>query len=177
MAQVDKGPSQQPSSGGAKVNVFCNLPNGLVLQLEKAEESREPVMGGGSRTVTLYRKVGLPVKVKGTASNIDHPNPARIVVGYAVTEGVDKAFWDEWVKAHADSAYVKNGCIFAHEKLDYGVDMATEQGKGGFRSGLEPLEHDNDYRAPRSTDTQKQVGTEEDLAKKIAQREPQRAVQ
>lgn len=175
--QVDRGPSQAPTSAGAKVNVFCNLPNGLVLQLEEKITTRELVMGGGSREVILYQRVGLPVKIKGTASNIDNPITHRVVMGYAVTEGVDKDFFDTWLEAHKGQAYVKNGCIFAHEKLDFGSDKAVDQSKGGFRSGLEPLERDGDYRAPRSTDTQKQVGQEEGQAKKVAEREPQSAVQ
>ena len=140
-------PEQKPSSAGAKVTVACKLPHGLILRLFEMESANEPVMGGGYREVKRARQTGSTVRVNGNAVPFgvrpDHP----IVAGYALTHGVDKDFFDEWMKQNRDSDIVKNHLVFAYERAESARDAAKDHAKQ--RSGLEPIEPDTDPRLPK----------------------------
>jgi hypothetical protein len=91
-----------------QITVGCKLPNGLHLDV------------GGVR-----------VSVKGT-------NASSLVGGHGITPGVDKAFFDAWLAVHKDSAVVKKGLIFAHEKENSAQAMAKERARN--KSGLEGID-------------------------------------
>lgn len=42
----------------------------------------------------------------------------RRVFGYALTEGVDKNFWDTWLEQNKDAAYVVGKLVFAMPNND-----------------------------------------------------------
>lgn len=155
--------SRAPSSAGAKVTVACKLPNGLMLQADRMIPSRELVMGGGSREVMVAEKVGLPIQVHGTATSFGEMPKCRVVGGYALTPGVDKELWDQWLKSNENSAMVKNHLIFAYESMDDVEGQAKEQAE--VRSGLEPFAKDKDPRAPRAPSNLTAVGEEEGRAR------------
>lgn len=124
------------------VTIACKLPHGLLLRNFKMEETQEPVMGGGFRSVKVARQVGDTVRINGNAHPQDKAPIQTIVqgTGYALTPGVDKEFWDAWLVANKDHMAVRNGLIFAHEKEASAVAEARE--KKSVRSGLERLDPD-----------------------------------
>ncbi|WP_147196028.1 hypothetical protein [Pantoea sp. CCBC3-3-1] len=93
------------------VTVGCKLPNGLVIDID-------------GYTVTL-----------------NGANSSNIVGGYGLTENVDKAAFDKWLKAHGDQAYVKNELVFAQAKTNSAESKAKEN--ADVKSGLEGLPQDN----------------------------------
>ncbi|HEX2753729.1 MAG TPA: hypothetical protein VHP34_11615 [Alphaproteobacteria bacterium] len=98
------------------VTVACKLPHGLQLQLQKSEEISEVVMGGGSRKVTRWEKIGKTVTIKGWAHHAEKAPGAPISGGFALTSGVDADFFEEWLKQNASHPAVENGFIFASAK-------------------------------------------------------------
>lgn len=147
--QVVQRPAAKPQNAGAKVTIYCKLPNGLRLRNFRMIEQSEPVLGGGFRDFRIAEPVGPEVLALGNRVRIDHPTPHRIIADFGVTEGVDKDFWDAWLEANKDQPYCKNGLIFAAEKRDYGEDEAHD--RRDTRSGLEAMAKDGDPRAPTSS--------------------------
>lgn len=126
------------------MTVYSKLPAGLVLQLQEKVIDHEPVMGGGSRQVEIWRRTGGTVTLNGTAvvhgqMRLDvHGNPVAMVGGYAVTP-VETKFWDEWVRQNATLPMLtcKPPLVFAHPSRASGDSMAKE--RASVRSGFEPL--------------------------------------
>jgi hypothetical protein len=145
--QAQQGAARQPSSAGAKVTVACNLPHGLRLRVFNMAKSRELVMGGGSRDVRIAEPVGEPILIHGIATEVGKLPRAPIVMGYALTHGVDKETWDAWLADNKTSAMVRNRCVFAYERTADAEDAAKEL--KGQLSGLQPFAIDGDPRAPR----------------------------
>ena len=150
-AQAQQGAAYQPSAAGAKVTVYCNLPNGLRIHADRMIEQRELILGGGSRMVKIAERVGPDVLIHGNASPRMPDGKVierhRMIAGYAVTDGVPKDIWDAWIEANRDSAAVRNKCIFAHQKVENGDAEARDNRER--RTGLEPFEQDGDPRRPR----------------------------
>jgi hypothetical protein len=92
------------------VTVGCKLPNGLVLEQD-----------------------GYTVQLNGA-------NVSNLVGGYGLTENVDKAAFDKWIKTHADQPYVKNELVFAQAKTNSAESKAKEN--ADVKSGLEGLPQD-----------------------------------
>lgn len=168
--QDAKGPIAKPSSAGAKVTVGCRL--GIAyydLQLCKKEPVFEQNMQGG-RTVDVWLRVGNIVRIRGTAYPRGQPpdgfpDRPEIVGGASLTRGVDKEWFDEWLKQHARDPVVMNGMIFAHESNDHIIGMAKET--AGRLSGLEPINQKGDPRITKSTRSEiSNIETEEGRAKK-----------
>lgn len=136
------------SSAGAKVTVACKLPGGLELRVFKMVESSELVMGGGSRTTRVAQLAGR-VFINGVAKKVEQSHGCMVVGGYALTPGVDKAFWDQWLEDNKDSLMVRNNLVFANESHAKLEGMAKERAL--VRSNLEPMAADpkTDPRAPR----------------------------
>lgn len=146
--QVIQRPANKPTSGGAKVTVACNLPHGVRLRNFKMAATREVVPGGVSRDINVAEAIGGDVLIRGVATEVGKLSRAPIVSGYALTKGVDKEFWEAWLKDNKNSAMVINQCIFAYDKTDDAADAAEE--RSGETTGLEPLEIDSDPRRPQS---------------------------
>lgn len=148
------GEVARPQSGGAKVIVGCKVGVGFIdLQLCRIEEKFEQNMQGG-RTVKESTRVGDTVRIRGTAyprgtAPEGYPPPPEIVGGAALTRGVDKDFFDEYLKQNKQNPLVKNGLIFAHESEDRvrGIAKETEE----VKSGLDPINPKKDPRLPKST--------------------------
>lgn len=131
-------PGPKPSSAGEKVTVACKIPNGMVLQLYDMENRVEP-SPGGPKTVPVAVKRDAPVKVRGPALPFGvFPRSFQIESGYALTPGVDREFFEEWLKQHADSDAVLNHLIFAETTEDRARGKAREM--AAMRSGMEPLD-------------------------------------
>lgn len=90
------------------ITVGCKLPNGLILQLNDKTVSLNGFMKG------------------------------RAIGGYGLTEGVDEAFFNEWIKSHSDMLVVKNELIFKQKNLKEAKSQAKDT--ADKKSGLEPLD-------------------------------------
>lgn len=151
-------PEHKFGQSGDKVTVGCKLPDGLRLRLFKMEETQEPVMGGGWRTVQRAVPFGPQVVLKGNAQPLGIILRHMIIGGYGITENVDKDFIDEWFKQNADSDIVKNHLIVVQPRLDLARDQAKEQSKleSGFEPinpGIDPKGRPVDPRMPREVQT------------------------
>lgn len=124
-------------TGTQKITVACKLPHGLELRLFKMVDMSEPTQGG-YRTIARAEPLPNTITIKGYLEKyrIDLP-PAARGAEYALTHGVDKEFFDEWLKQNADHDVVKNKLIFASEKADTVTSMVKEN--ASRRNGLEPI--------------------------------------
>lgn len=128
----------QPKSAKT-VTVACKLPNGIVLHVDEMVESQEPVMGGGTRTTKVARRLEQTFYVKGNAVPVDMRAKHQITdQGYALTPGVDADFFAKWMEQHKNSQMVKNKLIFSAAGRDEAEGKSVENAKA--RSGLEPLD-------------------------------------
>ena len=121
----------------ATVTIGCKLPHGIILRLFDLVDKVETTPAG-SRTVK--EAVELPQRV--VLNGFSHPQNAApkclIVEGAAITNGVDKDFWELWLLQNKDSDLVKNKMIWAHEKG--GQAEAEAKDRKSQRSGLERLD-------------------------------------
>lgn len=146
MAKQNQGPRPVPqqarpaptaSRSGETVTVACKLPSGLVLRGFRKTIDQELVLGGGLRDVTKYVEDGRREVIYGNARPKGGSFRTRVVCGYALTQGISKTLWDEWLEANAEMPAVKNRLVFAFPNVDMAADAAREHRK--TRSGLEPL--------------------------------------
>jgi len=126
-----------PEKSGATVTVCCKTPNGVVIQASEEYTTQEPVMGGGTRQVKAYKRVGPQVKLNGFARAVGVDAAHPIIGGYGLTHGVSKALWENWLPANRDSDLVQNNLIFAHEKQDSAAGQAADQ--KDLKSGWDAL--------------------------------------
>jgi hypothetical protein len=132
-----------PATGTATVTVYCRHNPGLILRVGEFVERAEAA-AIHARTIKEWQQRD-SFTVAGPARPVGGDAIAPVVGGYAITHGVPKDLWDKWLADNKDSAMVKNGVIFAHEKSSYGDGLATEQ--KGIRTGMEPLSQGKDSRA------------------------------
>jgi hypothetical protein len=112
--------------------------------------NRELVMGGGSRDIEQAQHIGgMDILIKGPATELGKRSGARLVAGYAVTDGVSKDAWDAWFKDNKDSDMVRNELIFMRPGDDSRADDGQAKENRKRLSGMEPLDPDNDVRRPR----------------------------
>lgn len=92
-------------------------------------------------TVTVGCKLphGLHLDVNDKRITLAGENSSAVIGGHGITEGVDKELFERWMSLNKDSAAVKNGLIFAHEKSSNTQAEAKEKvkNKTGFE-GLDP---------------------------------------
>lgn len=91
------------------VTIACKLSNGIYLDVGEQRE-----------------------EIKGFANGINDGN------GFGLTYGVDKGLWDAWLAENKERALVKNGLIFAHEKVKETKSESKE--KKDLQSKTEPLQ-------------------------------------
>ena len=121
---------------GEKVTVACKLPHGMRLRLFKMVDGHENVAGNTVRMVKRAEQVGPDVVIKGTA--VEFGKEKALTAGFMLTPGVDKEFFDEWLRQNAEHDAVKNHLIFAASTRDAVEGEAAEHRKQ--KSGLEPLD-------------------------------------
>lgn len=123
------------------VTVACKLPHGLVLRLMNKTTVPEGQRDGGTKNVPKWvpRPQSPTITLKGYLDKYQ-PGlpPAARGSSYALTPGIDKDFFDEWLKQNHDLDAVVNGLVFADEKLDAVEAMTREM--ADVRSGLEPID-------------------------------------
>lgn len=158
-----KAPLPPRATGTETVTVACNLPQGLILQIFDVEK------------VTSFLPNGRSIEENKCSLNLEHgqwhvrgvvnrnslaavgagevlPDDYRVVrgeapdTGYALTYGIPRDFWEEWLKVNKDSPIVKNRHIFAAASENRAVGQAREFKE--FKSGFQPLNQEGDYRVP-----------------------------
>ena len=95
------------------VTVGCKLPNGVIMEM-------------GTLGTPEYRRVTL----KGA-------NSATVVGGYGLTEHVDEALFDAWVKKNSWLEFIKQGLVFKQARADDARAQAADTAE--MRSGFERL--------------------------------------
>lgn len=129
---------------GGTVTVACKVPGGLRLRLFEMVDALETIPGVGQRTAKMAQPVGEQVVINGPAHPVNRAPLHEINGGYAMTFGVPKDFFNEWMRQNKDSAMVKNRLIFAHENTDHARGQAREQAE--IRTGIEGINPDGDPR-------------------------------
>lgn len=121
------------------VTVACKLPHGLMLEVVDPAVFADVNPQNG----VVARPPGKRVHVAGCARPIGVPLPddaPQVVGGYALTQGVPAAFWEQWLAQNEEAPFVKQKLIFAHEKAGAAVGEAKE--KREVRSGFEGMNPD-----------------------------------
>lgn len=165
------GELKAPKRSGEQVVVACKIGVAYIdLQLSKPNKVWENTQTG-PREITIYQKFGNIVRIRGTAyprgtPPEGFPEKPVIVAGAALTFGVDKEFWDEWVKQNHLNPIVMNGMVFAHVNIDHVKGIAQETAER--KSGLDPVNPKGDKRMPKSTRSDvSNIETEETRAAKM----------
>lgn len=109
---------------GPTVIVGCKLPHGLVLEL-----GYDPITGIRGEN---YKSV----KING-ANQFKKPGDPHTSEGLGLTTGVDKAFWDEWLKRNGTLKYVAEGLVFAQPEIKSAE--AAKRERETLKTGVEPL--------------------------------------
>ena len=140
-------------SASKTVTVACKLPHGLTLRLFKMVAHEEPVLGGGVRDSQVAEEVGDRVTIHGYLRAHGDEREIRVLTrglgrsGWALTPGVNRTFFEEWIKQNKDMPAVKNGLIKAHESTSYLEGFAKEHTK--LKNGVEPIDPKNPPRVGR----------------------------
>lgn len=166
-------------SNALTVCVACKIPNGLVLQLQTPMKKSQPGIAGPQTEVVnvfggqryIVRGPAFPVGTLPKNFQKYRPTP-HLEGGYAITRGIPKDFWEQWLEQNKLADYVlapegaEHGMIFAYDDIDSVAAAAREQ--EGLLSGLEPISTDEDAqgrltdrRVPKPiTDSLAGLGTE-----------------
>lgn len=164
VAQTPMGVGRQPVQGRSKpksagerlleklphsgdVVVGCRMPTGLVLQLFQKVGVPMPVAGGGVRTEEIHQPTGERVKLNGFAVPFGATPNFPILGHYGMTT-VDASFFRRYVEQNLEADIFTNGVVFAVGTEADAKAMASDL-EGHAKSGLEPLNPDDDYRAPK----------------------------
>lgn len=124
----------------ATVTVASKFPMDFALKLYDMVEKQEPVMGGGFRTFRMaQQRPGTKVfYAQGNSFPQNKGAHQQIAAGFAITRGIPKAFWDQWIEQNRDADYVVNGMIFAFGEEASTIAKAKEMEK--VASNLERLD-------------------------------------
>lgn len=121
------------------VTVACKLPHGLILRVFKMVDVEEAQPAGSVRTVPRAQQVGAPVTIKGYLQKYDPSNPpVAVAPSFALTHGVDKEFFEEWLRQNHDHAAVVNNLIFASDKASTVNGRVKEH--ADQPNGFEPID-------------------------------------
>lgn len=126
------------------VTVACKMPHGLVCRLFRMVDNPEPLPGGGTKNVKRAMvQPELTFKLNGylVPAKRDEPPPPAMPSAFALTHGVDKDLFDEWLKQNKDLDLVRAGLVFAYE--DENETKAQVKDSKSLKCGLEPLDRSN----------------------------------
>lgn len=136
-------PKHNPAvRSGDTVTVGCKLPNGLWLSLHDMVDTA--IAGpSGFTVVPMARRREERFCLNGTALDVAKLRrqefPGYLLVnGYALTPGIPRDFWEEWLKQNERSDLVRNHLIYAQDTHERAHAVANES--TGVRSGLEPID-------------------------------------
>jgi hypothetical protein len=152
---VQKQQQHAEASSARTVVVACKIPNGLTLQLQRPFEKWEDERDGPrKRTYNVF--YGKRYIVRGPAYPVGtlpkgfaqaKPTP-MLEGGYALTRGIPKDFWEQWLAQNKEAEFViapegaEHGMIFAYDDIDDVAAAAREQER--LLSGHEPVSTEED---------------------------------
>lgn len=118
--------------------VACKLPHGLRARLFEMVDNQEAVAGGGFKNMPRAQVMGDIIEIRGYLHEVKRSPMAMPSISsrYALTEGVNKDFMNEWLKQNWDHDAVKNNLIFVHDTDTAGQARAFKD----TRSGFEPVD-------------------------------------
>lgn len=124
----------------ATVTVASKMPFDFILRLHDFKTKYEPVMGGGSREYKIAepRMGAKTFIVQGNSFPQNQGAHQQIVAGYAITHGIPKAFWDEWLEQNKEADFIVNKMLFAHSETASTIAQSKEMEKE--KSGLERMD-------------------------------------
>lgn len=129
------------------ITVACKHPHGLILRLFQMVERADPLPGGGTKTVKRAEPLPEVVVIKGYAKKYDPAlPPAATDSRFALTEGVDKEFFETWLSQNKDHHMVVNKLIwsYANAKGEGANDARSLKAKArelaDVKCGLEPID-------------------------------------
>jgi hypothetical protein len=134
------------------VTVACKLPHGVVLRLFDVVP-RQETRNDGTTTMTTVavEREETRVVIKGTMSLLGKEPRMPTVFDFAITPGVPRRIWEEWLSQMAGSDMVKNRLIFASETSARASDEAKEYVT--HRTGLEPVDQANPQKHVRGIES------------------------
>jgi hypothetical protein len=130
------------------VTICSKLPMQYILQLHAPVERVIQAHGGTVRETIHLPRNSTPSKptrfiIEGCSFAQNKGPHQQIQNGYAITHGIPKDFWDEWLSQYKEMDIVKNGFIFAHKESNsvtqHTKDMANEA------SGFERIDSSKKY--------------------------------
>jgi hypothetical protein len=124
--------------GSRVVTVACKLPHGIKIRDHRKSTTHEPVMGGGSRKVEVFRPVGPTYRIKGQNVPEALKPFVEVVGGYAITQGMPAEIFERWMRWNEEAPYVKNNLIFGSENADEVRGKAREF--AALTTGMEALD-------------------------------------
>ena len=136
---VAKASTTAPARTGSTVVIGLKSPSGLMLQ---HFEKRLRVVATPSGVIeeNQFERVGEPFVLRGNArlNELQAAGMAEDSGGYALTPGVPRDLWVEWVGYNEHSDMVRNGMIFAADTME---DAAAEgRRRRDQRSGMERID-------------------------------------
>jgi hypothetical protein len=132
---------------GDTVTVACKLPAGLIIRGMRPDVRMVPVLGGGHREEKYWKEDGRRVEILGNAKPQNGEFKTRVEGGYALTHGVPKDLWEQWLDANEDQPMVQKGLIMAFGSVEDAAGFGRDN--RAIRSGLERLNPAGDSRNPR----------------------------
>jgi hypothetical protein len=147
------------TNGADTVTVACNLPNGIILQVHTFAEVENFYPNGRSQmelVATLDTAAG---QYALNGAQLDYGALAgggvpdyRVIkgaspgTGYALTNGIPRAFWERWLDENKNSDLIKGRNVYAEGTEASAADKAREY--KDFKSGFQGLNPSGDYRVP-----------------------------
>ena len=112
------------------VIVGSKLPSGFILELGYT-------LGGTGSQITYGPKYE-KYHINGTNMGRGGKGMPHIAGEWALTPGVPKVFFDEWIKKNSDLGFVKAGLIFAQPEAKSASSVVRE--REALTTKLEPLD-------------------------------------
>lgn len=129
-ATLAQGPAKKPSSAGEKVVVANKMPWPIRIRNCVPREVPITLKDGSKRTDTVFEPLPESIVVHGVGTPRGGARSGqRIFMGYALTEGVDKDSFDQWLKDNREQPFVKNQLIFAMPNVSDAEAKAKENEK------------------------------------------------
>lgn len=116
----------QRQTTGATVTIACKLPAGMALEIREGEGEQME-----------FHRFAVLVGTTDPRNTQDGMNRAA-VGGYGLTPGVSQDLWERWLDQNKFLPAVKNGLIFAYDKLELVKGQAREM--ADVKSGFERLD-------------------------------------
>lgn len=152
------GGTDRPQSAGDKVVVASKLPMGLLMQNCKLLTTQQLDKNGIMQTVKVAERLPGITLLHGTAHPIDKAPKCKIIYDTAFTEGVSREAYEQWAEDNRNTPFILNNLVFAEPSMERAMNRAKEY--AGLRSNFEPMDMEQDPRAPRAAENTSPVTLE-----------------